>query len=108
MIAPQHQFDEWCAEVEEVDISRARWIRENVEAGRRQLAVLDPHTVEDADDSLENNVLSEIPDDGAEPTEEIIQEVLSPIEDEIYDLLTELSRQGEIDHDPKEGGYRRR
>lgn len=104
---PEHQLEEWEAEIEGMNTNRSKWVRDNVEAGRKQLATLDPHTEESTDDSLLNTVLEEVPDEGARPTEEIVRAVLNPVEDEVYDLIEELSKQGKINHDPKNGGYRR-
>ena len=105
---PPYQFKEWREEAEREDISRSEWIRYRVEAGRKQLADLDPQTDDTTDGGLRTTVLDSVPEGEAVATDEIVTTVLGPLEDEIYDILEELNDAGEIGYDPREGGYRKR
>lgn len=105
---PAYLLEEWDEEVEQLDMFRSEWIRYQVEAGRKQLAALDPQTEDTADDGLRQTVLDAVSDDEAAPADEVVTTVLNPIEEEIYDLLEELNDDGEIGYDPRNGGYRKR
>jgi hypothetical protein len=89
-------------------MSRSEWLRHQVEAGRTQLLALDPRTESDSDDDLRTTVIEAIPENDSASPEAIIETVLDPVEDDIYELLTELQNDDEIGFDPREGGYRRR
>ena len=102
--------DEWDDKAERSDMNRSEWCRHQIQAGQKQIAALDPRTGGESSNStgLHDAVLDEIPEDEARDTEEIVQSVLKPIEDDVYDLLSDLTDEGEIGYDPRDGGYRKR
>jgi hypothetical protein len=110
--APDHMADEWMEEAEEAGMSRSEWIRYRIEAGRAQLVALDPRTGDESSDNLRTDVTEVIPErdetsdeQKALSPDEIVDEVLNPIEDDVYDLLSELQDDGVIGFDPREEGY---
>jgi len=105
--ASKHMIDEWDREANRADMYRSEWLRLQIEAGRKQLAELDPRQDSTTNSSLRTTVLDAVPADNGASTEEIVEAVVTPLEDEVNDLLVELDEQGEIGYDPREGGYRR-
>ena len=104
---PEHLLEEWNAEAEQMGISRSRWVREHTEAGRKQLAALDPRS--DTDEQIAQNmtetVLDVVPEDEVMSEDKIVEEVVNPIQEEIYDILEELSDENSIRYDTRQGGF---
>jgi hypothetical protein len=108
--APAHLVNEWKREADLVDMTMSRWCRLRLEAGRREVAVLDPLKTSDesGDSGLREDVIQAIPKDEGATTDEVIQTVLGLVETRIKEHLKELDEQGSISHDPVKGGYVRK
>lgn len=101
---PEELYDEWVAEADDSEMNRSEWFRTRVAAGRRQIAELEPDKDTDPETSVRKNVLQELPDDDADaiPAEDLVEAVLAPLREEIYDLLDENPR---ITSSARHGGY---
>lgn len=101
------ELEEWNEIVEDTDMNRSEWIRYMIRAGRRQVAELDPRT-NDTDDPLQirDRVLNTFDDhDDHLPPDEIVDAVLTPIEDRTLEAIRELDDEDRIAYNPAEGGY---
>jgi len=102
---PEHILKEWEEEADEMNLTRAAFIRIHTEAGRKELSKLSP-TATDSEKTLSENVLSTIPEDEAKDPENIVEEIIEPLKKEIlHEILPELDDQDEIEFKPAEGGY---
>ena len=102
-----HQADEWEQAAEEQGMSLSAWGRYQIEAGRKQMAALDPleQENESRESGLRNEVIEAIPEDEGVTTNQVVQTVLDPIEDRVKEHLRELDNEGEIGYDPVKEGY---
>lgn len=102
----QELHDEWVEEAEVRGMNLSEYIRCMVAAGRRQVANLEPSSGESQNASMRQAVLKELPreKESAAPAEEIIEDVLAPIREDIYDVLDE---DDEIQSSARHGGYYR-
>lgn len=100
--------EQWEEEADQAGLSRAEWLRYQIEAGRKQVAALDPRTEDAEGNDLKETVLTAVPEDETTTPEDVVSAVLDPIEGEIYDCLSELDEADQIGYDPVEGGYRRK
>lgn len=102
---PQHIFEEWEDEADEMNVSRSEYIRIHTEAGRKELSRLHPSTV-GSEETLTDDVLSIIPEDESIDPERVVEEIIEPLKNEILnEILPELDEQGKIQFSPAEGGY---
>ena len=101
---PVDLYEEWVDEAEDSGMNRSEWFRTRVAAGRRQIAELEPTKDADPETSVRKSVLQELPDDerDAVPADDLIEAVLAPLREEIYDLLDENPR---INSSARHGGY---
>lgn len=101
---PADLYDDWVADADDSNMNRSEWTRTRVAAGRRQIADLEPSRDNNTETSIRKNVLQGLPDDEADavPAEELIEEVLAPLREEIYDLLDENPR---VESSARHGGY---
>lgn len=107
LYAPDHQADEWEQAAEKEGMSLSTWGRYQIEAGRKQVAALDPLEGEDesGESGLRNEVIEAIPEDEGVTANQVVQTVLNPIEDRVREHLRELDNEGEIGYDPVKEGY---
>lgn len=105
-IAPEI-VEEWDEEREEMNMSRSEYVRHHVEAGRKELSKLNPTNKADGN-SLEEDVLNVIPEDDAIPPEEIVEQIIEPLNDEILnEILPRLDDHDQITYSPADGGYKK-
>lgn len=102
-----HQADEWKQAAEKQDISLSAWGRYQIEAGRKQIAALDPleRENESRETGLRSEVIEAIPENEGATANQVVQTVLNPIEDRVKEHLRELDNEGEIGYDPVKEGY---
>lgn len=104
-LAREEIVKEWDEEAEDLEMSRSEFLRSMIHAGRRQIAQLDPNSDEESRE-LKEEVLNAIPEDSAAPPDEIVEAVLTPVEEEIRkDILPSLDENGEISYSPVKEGY---
>lgn len=107
MFASEQMLDQWDKEAEELNMSRSEYIRSMVTAGRRQISQLDPQSDQEKTE-LREQVLACIPEEEAKDVDDIVNEVVGPMEDKIRSkILPHLDENGEIRFNPQEGGYER-
>lgn len=102
---PSHQLEQWDELAEQNNMSRSMFVRACVEAGRKQLAELDPTENEPTDTSLESNIINVISEENGIQTDDLVEKVLEPVKDDIYDEIEQLDEEGRISFSPREGGY---
>ena len=108
--ASEHIISEWKQEADQADMPHSEWCRLQVEAGRKQIAALDPSKTANSSDEngLRTDVLEAIPEDGAATPKEVVQTVVEPIESRVKGHLKELDNEGVITYDPDVEGYVRK
>lgn len=96
--------DEWAEEAEVNGMNLSEYIRCMVAAGRRQVAELEPSSDGSQHASTRQAVLKELPKEETEAAsaEEIIEDVVAPLREDIYDILDE---DDEIQSSARYGGY---
>lgn len=103
---PLSQLEAWDDAVEEHGYkNRTVWIREMVECGRKQFKQMHPHIASGDGRDLRDDVLDAI---GDEPMtwDDIRDAVLGDLEDDLEAALTDLVQDGQLEHSPRDGGYR--
>jgi hypothetical protein len=115
---PQYQRDEWDRDAEELDMSRAEFVRVMVQAGRRSFdlggsASETTDTHEDTDDQdatpgvhgLEERLLDILDTDDHLSWEELVAGLTDDIEDRLEEALDELQRHNRVQYNGRRGGY---
>lgn len=108
------QLAEWENEIEEDDWNnRSQYVRAQVESGRKQLTKLHPSD-SPRDSGIEQEILDSIPEKAEveassevdPPTrDELIEEVLEPIQQQILEEIDALQTADQIEHSAVHGGY---
>lgn len=108
------QLAEWENEIEEDDWNnRSQYVRAQVESGRKQFAKLHPSD-SPQDSGIEQEILDSIPEKAeveasseVEPPtrDELIEEVLEPIQQQILEEIDALQTADQIEHSAVYGGY---
>jgi len=102
---PDHQLEEWDELAEENDMSRSMFVRACVEAGRRQLAELEPTESESNSKELESDIINVVSENNGISADNLVAEVTEPIEEEIYKKIEKLDGEGRLAYSPRKGGY---
>lgn len=102
----QDLFDEWVEEAEANGMNRSEYVRSMVAAGRRQIAELEATSDSSEQSPTRRAVLEALPheEEQAVPAEEVIEEVVEPVREEVYDVL---DREDQIRSSARYGGYYR-
>lgn len=102
---PDHQLEEWDELAEKNDMSRSMFVRSCVEAGRKQLALLDPTEQEDSKDTVESKIIESLQQEDVLDAEELVERVFEPVQTEVYDTIEELDDSNRITYSARDGGY---
>ncbi|WP_435123772.1 hypothetical protein [Halobaculum sp. D14] len=107
-----HLLEEWDEEREEMGYSdRSSYIRQHVQAGRKEFAQLHPSDSEQSD-TLQSQVLEVIPkesgvgsDNNAPTPDDVVEAIIEPLKDEITREIDQLESSGRIHFKASYGGY---
>lgn len=100
----EDRLDEWRSEADKMSMNFSEYIRSMVAAGRRQVAELEPGADSSSEGSIRHIILEELPSEESEAIDpkDLIENVLGPQREEIYDLLDE---DNQIKSSARHGGY---
>jgi len=115
---PRYQRETWDRDAEELDMSRAEFVRAMVQAGRRSFD-LEGSTSEnesDHDDAgvrgptpgvhgLEDQLLDLLETDGYLSWDELVAGLTDDIEDRLEESLDELQQHNRVQYNGRRGGY---
>lgn len=112
---PAYQRETWAREAEELDMSRAEYVRMMVQAGRRSFDLDggDSSTASDGDvpdanprgNGLEDRVLAILDSEGYCDWEELVAGLTDDVEDRLDEALSRLQAEGRVQHSGRHGGY---
>lgn len=104
----EDQKREWEADANDLGMSQSEFVRQMVQAGRRQLLsdeqAIDTGTRPD-DSSLERQVLETLSESDYRDWDELIEALTGNIEDRLEATLDRLQRDGKVLHSGRHGGY---
>ena len=106
---PPGQKSEWREHAEDLDMSQSEFLRTMVQAGRRGF-LDDNEEGSSADatpgvDGLEDRVLDALSASKFVSWDQLVAEVSEDFEDRLHEAVQSLQADGQIAHDPREGGY---
>lgn len=107
-----HLLKEWDKEQEEMGYSdRSAYIRQHVQAGRKEFAQLHPSDSEQSD-TLQSQILDNIPNESdakdgnnAPMPDDVVEAIIEPLKEEITREIDQLESSGRIHFKASCGGY---
>lgn len=114
---PAYQCDEWEREAEQLEMSRAEYVRTMVQAGRREFTLKEPSSGQEnsaerasagfnpGGDTLRSRVLDVLHHEGVCDWDELVDGVTGDLEDQIEEALDDLQRENRVRYDGRRGGY---
>ena len=96
---------EWIEDrADERDMNLSEYMRTVVTAGERQLVAIESLADEDGRGEIEADIVERLPEDEFEAIDpdELLEEILTPIQDTVYTILKTNSR---IKYSPQHEGY---
>ena len=110
---PSYQKAEWQQHADELDMSLSEFVRTMVQAGRRGFSgngstdekSVPTGTTAEADDDLEERILSVLAESGPLSWDELLAAVTGDIESSLDDTLQELQAANRIQYSGRAGGY---
>lgn len=94
--APEEQIDQWEKEADEMNVTRAEYMRLMIQAGRRQFPVCDTGNDQSDGINVENRVLDALEEHGELTWEELIETAIGDVEDKVESTIEELDAQGKV------------
>jgi len=104
---PAYQRDEWDAHADELDMTRAEYVRTMVQAGRRAMSGEFPRNEEDddEDDDLRVDVLEAIREGGHVSFDVLVSALAADFEERMGAVLDDLQNDDLIRYNGRRGGY---
>jgi hypothetical protein len=108
---PTYQRERWEREADELDMSRAEYVRSMVQAGRRSFDLGGDAEEGPSDRSdprgqgLEDRVLAILESEGHCDWDELVAGLTDDVEDRLDEALDELQAVGRVRHSGRHGGY---
>ena len=110
---PPHQKDEWQNESEELGIALSDYVRQMVQAGRREIfenhrrsdGEQNSNPKPDIDADLEEEILEILSGSGFHPWEDLLESLTGNIEERLETALEDLQQENLIRYSGKNGGY---
>lgn len=115
---PAYQREEWDEHAERLDMSRSEFLRTMVQAGRRgfegtghrsesdETGGSEESASPDVPTDMEATVLAELSEERHHSWDELLAAVTADVEQRLEETLQRLQAAGEIQHSPRQGGYR--
>jgi hypothetical protein len=111
---PAYQRDTWAREAEELDMSRAEYVRVMVQAGRRGFDLEDDSRkpvdgdedgADPRGDGLEDRILAILGSEGYCDWDELVAGLTDDVEERLEDALDELQSANRVRYSGRHGGY---
>lgn len=114
---PAYQRDEWEREADQLEMSRAEYVRTMVQAGRREFSIDEPSSktknavearsagFEPGSDALRSRVLDVLEREGLCDWDDLVGGVTKDLEEQVEDVIDALQRENQIRYDGRRGGY---
>lgn len=94
--APSEQIDQWEEEADEMNVTRAEYMRLMIQAGRRQFPICDTENTESEGINVENRVLDALEKHGELTWDDLVDEAVGDVEDKVESTIEELDDQGKV------------
>lgn len=95
---PEDQLEIWDEEAEEMDLTRAEYIRLMIQAGRRQFPVCDTDESDESEGiNIEARVLDALREHGELTWDELDAEVIGDLEQQVEQAVDDLEDEGMVE-----------
>lgn len=94
--APEEQIEIWEAEAEEMNVTRAEYMRLMMQAGRRNFGLAEPETSDSDGINIEERVIETLQEHGEMSWDELVEKAVGDVEEEVEKVIEKLDEKGRV------------
>lgn len=93
---PEEQAEIWEKEAEEMNVTRAEYVRLMIQAGRRNFGLAEPETPESDGINIESRVIDALQEHGEMSWDELVEKAVGDVESEVEKVIDKLDEEGRV------------